>query len=150
MISLTELLMDNCTTPEPKENDIDSTFTSFYDSSLSNDFNLLRHSTLTILKSRVTEITHTDEIYNTDFDDNDSGLGDSTPPSPTWTNSDDSEEIDHRMENITDAEQDSLNDIFHWELQHQPNYKGNIWRLNICNIQDKNNYIQCFMKLSVC
>ena len=121
--------MDNCTTPEPKEYGIDSAFTSFNDSLLSNDFNLLRHSKLTMLKSRVTEITHTNEIYNNDCDDNDSGLGDSTPPSPTWTNSEDSEEINHRMENITDVEPDSIKDIFHWELQHQHIHKGNIWRL---------------------
>ena len=99
-------------------------FPSHYNSSLCNELNTLKEQNLAIPQSHMIKVTQIQERYNIDFDDNDSGLGDSTPPSPSWSTSETFDEIEHRTD-ITNVDQDNERNVFEWELQDQHFDKGN-------------------------
>ena len=118
MISLDELLSEQFTKSELKQTDVDTTFFSTYNSSAHSNFNILRCPNLRITSSVIRQDVHKD-LDDADFDDTDSGLGDSTPPSPTWTYNESSEETRYNNDNSETIKQGCFQRFCYWETSDQ-------------------------------
>ena len=115
MISLAELLINEYNQSDLNDSTVESTYSSIYDSSLANNFSILRCPNVKLIDSHSERYLHKKEIEDIDFDDNDSGLGDSTPPSPTWSYNEGHDDADIRQQISEKTTEHNSNNIFCWE-----------------------------------
>ena len=115
MISLSEFAFEVTTTHDVIKTDIGSTFSSSMASSISDNFNYLRESVPSTLPTELVEDIYKKDISFRDFTDTDSGLGDSTPPSPTWTYTEGCDEASSRMQISTECTQKNVNNFCYWD-----------------------------------
>ena len=102
MVGLIELFsdqfrfVDDCTNMHRKHEDNETSFAASCESSAFKDSAISQHPNINALSSMATQNVLKCLDSDLCFSDTDSGLGDSTPPSPTWL------DIESSQENHTD------------------------------------------------
>ena len=104
MVGLIELfsdqfrLVDDCSNMHRNHEDDETSFAASCESSAFKDSGILQHPNINAISSMATRNVLKSLDGDLCFSDTDSGLGDSTPPSPTWLDTESSQE------NYTDFE----------------------------------------------
>ena len=94
----------------------------------SDDCNTITDPVLQTLASNLKGDMPKNEIYVGDFDDADSGLGDSTPPSPTWTYDEDCEESSIGIERSTPCFKKTFGTFSYLEEEYINKQNGKYWK----------------------